>query len=175
MSGFSNAGILARWLATSALGAFTVLSLNGCASVGAATGAVAGAATGLVTANPAIGIGVGIAVQGATDDAVKRYMRSMHTDQQDQMAALAGAMDLGETRPWRVKHRLPLENGHGEVRVTRAFATPLARCKEFVFSVVDGNQPGAAARWYTASACQQDQGWKWAAADPAVERWGSLQ
>ncbi|OWJ62864.1 hypothetical protein [Paraburkholderia caledonica] len=151
------------------------LLTSGCASIGAASGAAAGVASGLVTSNPAVGIGVGIAVQAATDEAVGRYMRSMHTDQQNLIAALAGAMPVGETRPWSVKHTLPIENGRGEVRVTRAFGSALALCKEFVFSVRDGDGPGAHEDWYTASACQQDKGWKWASAEPAVERWGNLQ
>ncbi|WP_244220885.1 hypothetical protein [Paraburkholderia aromaticivorans] len=148
---------------------------SGCSSVGAASGAAAGVASGLVTSNPAVGIGVGIAVQAATDEAVGRYMRAMHTDQQNLIAALAGAMPVGETRPWAVKHTLPIENGHGQVRVTRAFGSALALCKEFVFSVQDGDSPNAHEDWYTASACQQDKGWKWASAEPAVARWGTLQ
>ena len=151
------------------------LLTSGCSSVGAASGAAAGVATGLVTANPAVGIGVGIAVQAATDEAVKRYMRTMHTDQQNEIAALAGGMPVGDTRPWSVKHKLPIENGHGEVRVTRAFTSTLAICKEFVFSVADGDKPNAHEDWYTASACLQDNGWRWASAEPAVERWGNLQ
>ncbi|MFL9986452.1 hypothetical protein [Paraburkholderia sediminicola] len=151
------------------------LLTSGCSSVGAASGAAAGVASGLVTSNPAVGIGVGIAVQAATDEAVGRYMRTMHTDQQNMIAALAGAMPVGETRPWAVKHTLPIENGHGQVRVTRAFSSALALCKDFVFSVQDGDGPNAHEDWYTASACRQDKGWKWASAEPAVERWGALQ
>jgi len=151
------------------------MAVSGCASIGAASGAVAGVATGAVTANPAIGIGVGIAVQAATDEAVNRYMRVMHRDQQDAIAALVGDMPVGESKPWRVKHTLPVENGHGEVRVTRAFDTALASCKEFAFSVVDGDKPDSKADWFTASACRQGTGWKWASAEPAVERWGTLQ
>ncbi len=151
------------------------LLTSGCSSVGAASGAAAGVASGLVTSNPAVGIGVGIAVQAATDEVVGRYMRNMHSDQQNLIAALAGAMPVGETRPWAVKHTLPIENGHGQVRVTRAFSSALALCKDFVFSVQDGDGPNAHEAWYTASACQQDKGWKWASAEPAVERWGNLQ
>ncbi len=150
-------------------------AMSGCASIGAASGAAAGVATGAVTANPGIGIGVGIAVQAATDEAVNRYMKHMHRDQQDAIAALVGAMAVGESKPWRVKHRLPIENGHGEVRVTRSFDTALANCKEFAFSVVDGDKPDAKADWFTASACQRGAVWKWASAEPAVERWGTLQ
>ena len=64
--------------------------MGGCAAVGAASGAVAGLVTGTATANPAVGIGVGITVQAATDEAVNRYMRGLHHDQQDEIAKLAG-------------------------------------------------------------------------------------
>ncbi len=150
-------------------------AMSGCASIGAAAGAVAGVATGTVTANPAVGIGVGIAVQSATDEAVNRYMRIMHRDQQDAIAAVVGDMPLGASQPWRVEHTLPIENGHGEVRVTRVFDTALASCKEFAFSIVDGDKPDAPADWFTASACRQGARWKWASAEPAVDRWGTLQ
>jgi hypothetical protein len=167
----------ARLLLAGALCAGASLLTSGCSSssVGAASGAAAGVATGLVTANPAVGIGVGIAVQAATDEAVGHYLRDMHADQQNLIAALAGTMPVGETRPWNVKHTLPIENGHGKVRVTRAFASALAICKDFVFSVDDGDAPNAHEAWYIGSACQQDKGWKWASAEPAVERWGNLQ
>ncbi|HEY3596485.1 MAG TPA: hypothetical protein VGL08_03070 [Paraburkholderia sp.] len=153
---------------------------SGCSStsLGAAGGAAAGAATGIATANPAIGIGVGIAVQAATTASINRYLRVMHTDQQNVIAALVGTMPVGDTRLWNVKHTLPIENGHGQVRVTRAFSSALADCKEFVFSVADGDEPNAPEHWYTASACQQQldkRWWKWASAEPAVERWGNLQ
>jgi len=168
--------ILARTVALGALCVGAATFVSGCASVGAASGAAAGAATGLVTANPAVGIGVGIAVQAATDVAVNRFMRTMHTDQQNAIASAAGALPVGGTQTWAVKHTLPIENGHGEVRVTRAFASALALCKEFVFSVQDGDGPDAPARWFTASACHDDaSGWKWASAEPAVDRWGALQ
>lgn len=166
---------LARIAATAALCAGATLVVSGCGSIGAASGAAAGAASGLVTANPAVGIGVGIAVQAATDEAVNRYLREMHGDQQNMIASLAGSMPVGDAKPWRVKHTLPIENGHGEVRVTRAFTSALAICKEFVFSVVDGDDANAPTYWFTGSACLQDKGWKWASAEPAVERWGALQ
>jgi hypothetical protein len=172
------AGISGKRLRLIAAGAVCVgatLMTSGCSSIGAASGAAAGVASGIFTSNPAVAIGVGIAVQAATDEAVARYMKSMHKDQQDLIAALAGDMPVGEVRLWSVKHTLPIENGHGEVRVIRAFGSSLALCKEFVFSVRDGDGPNAPAAWFTASACQQDKGWTWASAEPAVERWGNLQ
>ncbi|PLZ00122.1 hypothetical protein CY652_22820 [Burkholderia sp. WAC0059] len=165
----------ARRAAVGALCAGVLALAGGCSSIGAASGAAAGAATGLATANPAIGIGVGIAVQAAANDAVNTFMRNMHEDQQDRIAATVGMLPVGGTQTWRVKHRLPVENGHGEIRVTRAFSSPLAICKEFLFSVIDGKGPGSPEHWYTASACLDDGTWKWASAEPAVERWGTLQ
>jgi hypothetical protein len=148
---------------------------TGCQSIGAASGAAAGVATGAVTTNPAIGIGVGIAVQAATDEAVKRTTRRLHQDQQDAIATIVGELPVDESRTWRVKHWLPVENGRGQVRVTRAFATPLALCKDFLFSVAHGDGSNAHEDWYAASACRQGQRWKWANAEPAVARWGNLQ
>lgn len=167
----SAAARAALTFATVSLLAATAAGLSGCGSVGAASGALAGAATGLVTANPAVGIGVGIAVQAATDEAVNRTMKHLHENQQNAIAQVAGGLAVGETHPWKVKNKLPIENGEGDVRVTRAFSTPLALCKEFAFSVKDG----AHADWFIASACQNQQGWKWATAEPAVARWGNLQ
>lgn len=149
--------------------------MGGCSSIGAVAGAAAGISTGVVTSNPAIGIAVGIAVQAATDEAVKRVMKSLHNDQQMAIAATAGELPIGETKPWRVKHALPVENGHGEVRVLREFVSALASCREFAFSVVDGEQPGAPTDWFVASICKDQDGWKWASAEPAVGRWGALQ
>lgn len=148
---------------------------TGCQSIGAASGAAAGVATGAATTNPAIGIGVGIAVEAATDEAVRRTTRHLHQDQQDAIAAEAGALRVDESGAWRVKHWLPIENGRGRVRVTRAFATPLALCKDFLFSVAHGSGPKEREDWYAASACQRGTQWKWADAEPAVARWGSLE
>ncbi|CAB3674222.1 hypothetical protein [Trinickia soli] len=165
----------ARMMLVALACAGTSAVLSGCSSIGAASGAVAGVATGTFTGNPAVGIGVGIAVQSATDEAVNRYMRVMHRDQQDAIAMLVGETPVGASQPWRVDHRLPVENGHGEVRVTREIRNALAVCKEFAFSLVDGDKPGAKVDWFTASACQQGGRWKWASAEPAVDRWGTLQ
>jgi hypothetical protein len=167
--------VTCKALAASVMLVASALSLSGCQSIGAATGAVAGVATGAVSTNPAVGIGVGIAVQAVTDEAVKRTMKRLHRDQQDVLASLAGATPVGGTRPWQVKHWLPVENGQGRIRVTRAFSSALALCKDFVFSVADGDKPGAQEDWYMATACEAKQGWKWASAEPAVARWGSLQ
>jgi hypothetical protein len=155
--------------------AASCVAVSGCSSIGAVAGAAAGVSTGIVSSNPAIGIGVGIAVQAATDEAVRRVMKSLHGDQQMAIAATAGALPVGETKSWQVKHTLPVENGHGDVRVLRQIDSALATCREFAFSVVDGDKPDAHADWFLASVCKDQGGWKWAAAEPAVERWGNLQ
>jgi hypothetical protein len=152
--------------------------LSGCGSIGAAAGAAAGVSTGVVTSNPAIGFGVGIAVQAATDEAIQRLMKRLHSDQQIAIATTAGNLPVGDTKPWRVKHTLPVENGHGDVRVLREFTSALATCREFAFSVADGDKPDAHEDWFLAQACKgndDSSGWKWASAEPAVARWGNLQ
>lgn len=152
--------------------------LSGCGSIGAAAGAAAGVSTGVVTSNPAIGFGVGIAVQAATDEAVARLMKRLHSDQQIAIATTAGDLAIGDTKPWSVKHTLPVENGHGDVRVLREFSSALATCREFAFSVADGDKPDAHQDWFLAQACKgndNSSGWKWASAEPAVARWGNLQ
>ncbi|KMY86768.1 hypothetical protein BUMB_01056c [Candidatus Paraburkholderia calva] len=153
-----------------ATAAAACVMMSGCASIGAATGAVAGVATGAFTSNPAVGFGVRVAVQAAPDEVVKHTTKSLHQDQQLMIAVTAGQLQIGETRPWKVKHTLPIENGHGEVCVLREFNSALANCKKFAFSVVDDDEANAPAQWYVATACQQSSGWKWASAEPSVDR-----
>lgn len=61
--------------------------------------------------------------------------------------------------------------------MVRAFTTPLAACKEAVFSVDDSDaqHAGEAQTHYVTTVCRGAQGWKWALAEPAVARWGNLQ
>lgn len=152
--------------------------LSGCSTVGGLTGAVAGIATGSFTSNPAIGVAVSVSVKAATDAGIKNMLRSLQQDEQDEIAALAGAMAPGEIRPWQVRHLIPYGNNQGEMQVTRVIDSPLASCKEIMFSVVErkavqpaGNAPRS---WFSANVCRQERRWKWAIAEPAVERWGSL-
>ncbi len=150
-------------------------AVAGCASLGDLTGAVAAIASGTFTHDPAIGLSVGITVKTATDEAGKVISRKRQQAEQDAIAAIAGNMNPGESRPWEVKHTLPPRSTRGEVRVIRVIETPLALCKELLFSVVRGREPGLSRSWFTSTACRQDDRWKWAAAEPAVDRWGSLQ
>ena len=153
-------------------------ALAGCSTVGGLAGTVAGITTGSFTSNPAIGIAVSVSVKAATDAEVKKLLRSLQQDEQDAIAALAGAMAPGEIRQWQVRHFIPYGNNQGEIQVTRVIDTPLASCKEVMFSVVERKAARPAddlpRNWFSTNVCRQDQGWKWAIAEPAVERWGSM-
>ena len=152
--------------------------LAGCSTVGGLAGTVAGIATGSFTSNPAIGIAVSVSVKAATDAEIKNLLRSLQQDEQDEIAALAGAMTPGEIRQWQVRHFIPYGNNQGEMQVTRVIDTPLASCKEVMFTVADRKAPApvddAPRAWFSANVCRQEARWKWAIAEPAVERWGSL-
>jgi hypothetical protein len=150
--------------------------LAGCSSIGGFTGAVAGLATGTATTNPAIGVGVGIAVKTATDAAFRKVFRDMQADEQDRIAAIAGGMRIGEAQTWDIHHRMPFTDERGELRVVGAIDNALATCKEVMFSVAGGSKKEPTSQWFVTQTCRQSDGqWRWAAAEPAVARWGALQ
>lgn len=158
-----------------ALGLAFCMSLSllaGCKSLSGFTGAAAGIAAGTVSSNPAVGVGVGVAVQAATDEVINRVFRNMQRNEQDRIAALAAEAPIGETRAWDIRHRIPFHNEKGTLRVVRDIDTPLATCREVLFSVEDDKQP----LWFITPVCRRSDGvWKWAAAEPATRRWGNLQ
>lgn len=147
----------------------------GTAGAGSVLGAVTGTAAAVGSGNPALGVVIGIGAQTAADWGIRTVARRWRRTEQDALAAAAGTMEVGEVRPWQVRHDLPVGNEGGEVRVLRAIETPLARCKEVLFSVDSGSGPDATRQWFVTSVCRGAEGWKWAAAEPAAERWGSLQ
>jgi hypothetical protein len=164
LPGFRRFGLLA--LAT--------VPLAGCAGAADITGAVTGTAATIATTNPVVGVGVGLGVRAATTTAVNYVFRRRHRFAQDELAAVIGSMDLGETRPWKIEYDLPIGNAHGEVRLVRIVDNLLAPCREALFSVSSGDGPEAPRRWFLTTACRQATGWKWASAEPATGRWGSL-
>lgn len=170
--------VLVPGLASRLLLAAAALALGGCSTVGGLAGTVAGIASGSFTSNPAIGVAVSVSVKAGTDAYVKNVLRSLQQDEQDEIAALAGTMAPGEIKQWQVRHFIPYGNNQGEMQVTRVIDTPLASCREVMFSVVDRKAAPPAddspRPWFAASVCRQDRRWKWALAEPAVERWGSL-
>jgi hypothetical protein len=165
-----------RFAAAAVLAAAAMLA--GCSTVGGLAGAVAGITTGSFTSNPAVGIAVSVSVKALTDAQVKKLLRSLQQDEQDEIAALAGTMTPGEIRQWQVRHVIPYGNNQGDMQVTRVIDTPLASCREVMFTVVDRKAAAPSddvpRAWFAANVCRQDSRWKWAIAEPAVERWGSL-
>jgi hypothetical protein len=149
--------------------------LGGCSSIGAISGTVAGVATGAGTANPVVGYAVGVGTQAAVDSLVKYVGRKRQQGEQDQIAQTVGQLAPGQTAPWKIEHDIPFGNEHGDVTVARVIDNNLARCKEVVFTVIDGDKPDAPRGTFVTTACADGQTWKWAQADPATERWGSLQ
>jgi hypothetical protein len=102
--------------------------------------------------------------------------RRVHAKEQDQIALAAGALAPGAVGTWSVSHTIPIEDDeHGELVVTRALGSADFSCKEIVFSVdtMEDKKPQRA--FYTATVCQDGSVWKWASAEPATARWGSLQ
>lgn len=159
-----------RWVALAA-----VLPLAACNSVSEITGLITGGAAGAATGSPAVGFLVGVTVDAAANAGVSYVTRVWHGAEQDAIARAAADVPEGEEVPWRIVHPLPIGNEHGRLRVVRAIESPLAACKEIAFSVDEGTGEKLKREWFITSICKQDKTWKWAAAEPAVERWGYLQ
>ena len=145
------------------------LSLGGCKAVGDIAGAVAAAGTG--SANPAVGIAVGIAVRSGINALVDYLDRRRHRGEQDAIAEAAGAAPIGTARPWEIRHTIPIGNHHGLLQPVREFSTALATCREIAFTVVDGDDRDL----FTTTLCREGGTWRWASAEPSVDRWGYLQ
>jgi hypothetical protein len=146
--------------------------LGACSSsVSDIVGLAVGGGAGAATANPAVGFAVGVGVQAGVDELAKWYQRSRAHGEQDTIAEAAGLAPPGTPEPWAVHHTIPIGDEHGQFLVTREFATPLATCREVVFLVESGKE----ARPFTTTVCRDTEGWRWAAAEPAVARWGYLQ
>lgn len=147
------------------------LTLQGCQLLPAIGGVAAGAGAGSASANPAVGIAVGIAVRSGLEALANYIDRKRVTGEQDAIAAAAGEAPLGQARPWEIRHTIPIGNERGELEPVREFVTPLATCREIVFTVVDGDERDI----LSTTLCHHPEGWRWAAAEPAVPRWGYLQ
>jgi hypothetical protein len=152
-----------------------LLMLGACSSIGPVSGAVVGVATGAGTANPVVGYAAGIGTQAAVDTLVKYVSRKRQQHEQDEIAATVGKLAPGQTVPWKIEHDIPIGNEHGEVTVADSIDNALARCKEVVFTVIDGDKPDSPRGIFVTTACAQGETWKWAEAEPATQRWGTLQ
>jgi hypothetical protein len=158
-------------------------ALSGCGSLyseGATAGAgIAGAAIAAkVTNNAAVATGIGLGAVAAARAGVQYSERVIHRNTQDSIAVAAGPLAVGAIAPWSITHSVPLEEDeHGRVTVSRTISAGELDCKEIVFSVDKSaikNVPASSA-FYVASICRDGSAWKWASAEPATERWGSLQ
>lgn len=149
-----------------------LLLLSGCSTIPLIAGVISGGVAGGATANPAVGFAVGVGVDAAASATVRWYGRSRQHSEQNAIAEAAGALAPGERATWRIDHFIPFRNEHGELETVREIPSPLGECREIAFSVMEGKAPP---RWYITSICRRGQSWRWAQAEPAVERWGYLQ
>lgn len=155
--------------------------LPGCTSVltsgtqevaGIAGAGIASSVTKSATAATAIGLGV---AAGATAG-LQYAERRAHRFEQDRIAESAGTLSPGGVAPWSVSHSFPVEpDEHGQVAVVRTVGNGTIECKEIVFSVDTEADHKPQRAFYTATVCHDGARWKWASAEPATERWGSLQ
>ena len=145
--------------------------LGGCAFVSDVAGLAAGGVAGGATGNAAVGFAVGVSVRAGAEELRKYVTRVRWRGEQDAIATTAGSIPVGATQAWEIRHTIPIGNRRGELLVADEFATPLATCRNVVFSVVDGAERSL----FTTTLCRQGETWKWAAAEPAVDRWGYLQ
>lgn len=152
-----------------------VLLLGGCKAIPQIAGVVSGGTVGAATGSPALGFAVGIATDAAGHRVMRWYGRSRQHNEQNAIAEAAGPLGPGESADWHIDHTIPIGNEHGTLQVVRLIDTPIADCKEIAFSVDEGKPPKLQRAWYTTTICQQAEGWRWASAEPAVERWGFLQ
>jgi hypothetical protein len=149
--------------------------LCGCRDLGTIAGIASGSASAAATGNPGIGVAVGIGVSAAGNFLVHYNSRVRAGAEQDVIAATAGDLPVGGTAQWAIHHTIPIGNEHGELRVADVITTPIATCKEVVFTVMSGAGADAPREWYWTNVCRDPKGWKWATAEPAAQRWGSLQ
>jgi hypothetical protein len=120
--------------------------------------------------------GIGLGVQALGRAGLQYAQRLTHRAEQDRIAAVAGLLPVGVVGHWATDHTLPFEaNEHGQVAVSRVISEGPLDCKEIVFSVDTSNGERLRRAFYIAAICRDGETWKWASAEPATERWGSLQ
>ncbi|WP_204848218.1 hypothetical protein [Rhodopila globiformis] len=138
---------------------------------------IAGAGiAGAVTKSPTGAAAIGLGVAAGANAGLQYVERDVHGKEQDTIAQAAGPLQPGDIGHWSVVHRIPIEaNQHGDVVVTGVVGGKDFTCKEIIFSVNTTDKAGEHRSFYTASVCLDGKTWKWASAEPATARWGSLQ
>lgn len=166
------------------LGLASLAALSGCSSLlGEGTGAAAGIAgtaiASKVTDNATVATGIGLGVQAGAKAALAYAQRKTRGEEQDAIAMAAGPLAVGKVASWNVKHQLPIEgDARGQVTVSRLIGGADLQCKEVVFSIdTPADKPGAdpLREFYVTTVCRDGENWRWASAEPATARWGSLQ
>ena len=158
-----------------------LLGLCSCGSVltqgSADLAGVAGAGVAsAVTSNGAVTAAIGLGVQSVASSSLAFVERRVHRAEQDRIAAAAGPLPVGGVAAWSVSHDIPIENDqHGDVSVSRVISEGELPCKEIVFSVDHDRKAGTQRAFYVSDICRDGALWKWATAEPATTRWGSLQ
>jgi hypothetical protein len=158
-----------------------LLSLSACGSLAAegtstAAGVAGAGLASAVTRNGTVTAAIGLGVQSLAASGLGYVERGVHGAEQDRIATAAGVLAVGAVGTWSVAHEIPLEaDEHGEVSVSREIAAGPLVCKEIVFSVdrVRDKQPDRS--FYVAQVCRDGDQWRWATAEPATARWGTLQ
>lgn len=148
--------------------------LAGCSSASQIAGVVTGGLVGVASGSPAVGFAVGVVTDAGASYTFRYIARTRQGAEQDAIAQVAGELPIGTEAAWKIEHTIPIGNEHGQLRVVRAIDSPLAACKEIMFSVDEG-KGDLKREWFTSDVCKQEEAWKWASAEPAVERWGFLQ
>lgn len=157
------------------------LSVSGCGSLfneGAAAGAGVGGAlvASKITNNAAVASGIGLGALAGAQAGVKYVEKNTHADEQNAIAAAAGPLAVGQVAQWKSHHFIQLDpNEAGRVTVSRVISAASLDCKEIVFSVDGMKKQTPTSAFYVATICRDGEQWKWASAEPATERWGSLQ
>ena len=149
--------------------------LAGCSSASQIAGVVTGGLVGVASGSPAVGFAVGVVTDAGASYTFRYIARTRQGAEQDAIAQVAGELPIGSEAAWKIEHTIPTGNEHGQLRVVRAIDSPLAACKEIMFSVDEGKGEKLERQWFTSDVCKQEEAWKWASAEPAVERWGYLQ
>jgi hypothetical protein len=171
-----------RWLAGCLAAAACAWALSGCSSIltesaAAAAGIASGSIAGAITDSAGVATGIGIGVQAAARAGVQYSERQIHHEVQQQIADIAGPLAVGQVKPWRTALSLPLEAEEaGRVTVSRVISAGELDCKEIIVAVDQSqHETLAASQFFVASICRNGSRWAWASAEPATERWGSLQ
>lgn len=151
------------------------LLLSGCESVSRITAVVSGGIAGAATGSPAVGFAVGVATDAAANYATRWVARVRQGAEQDAIAEIAGEMPVGIKADWKIEHTIPIGNEHGQLEIVRQIDNPLTPCRQIAFSVVEGKDEKLKQNWFTTDICKHQDHWKWASAEPAVDRWGYLQ